>query len=100
MEQQYDVVVIGGGAAGLSGALALSRARRSVLVVDGGAPRNAPAEAMHNYLGRDGTAPGDLLATGRAEVARYGGSVVAGEARSAVRTDDGFTVALADGRSV
>ena len=45
MEQQYDVVVIGGGAAGLSGALALSRARRSVLVVDSGRPRNAPAAA-------------------------------------------------------
>jgi thioredoxin reductase len=98
--QQYDVVVVGGGAAGLSGALALSRARRSVLVVDGGAPRNAPAAEMHNYLGRDGSPPGDLLAAGRAEVAGYGGEVVPGEAVSATREDDGFTVALADGRSV
>ncbi|MGY1842649.1 FAD-dependent oxidoreductase [Modestobacter sp. SYSU DS0875] len=46
--ERYDVVVVGGGAAGLSGALALSRARRSVLVVDAGSPRNAPAEHVHN----------------------------------------------------
>ncbi|WP_369132106.1 NAD(P)/FAD-dependent oxidoreductase [Modestobacter sp. I12A-02662] len=101
MDETYDVVVVGGGAAGLSGALALARARRSVLVVDGGEPRNAPAEEMHNYLGRDGTAPGDLLATGRAEVAGYGGEVVRGEVVSATREDDGgFRATLADGRSV
>src|SRR3954471_10971795 len=100
MDETYDVVIIGGGAAGLSGALALGRARRSVLVVDGGAPRDAPAAEMHNYLGRDGTRPADLLAAGRAEVAGYGGSVVEGEVVSARREDDGFIVALADGRAV
>ena len=52
--KKYDVMVVGGGAAGLSGALALARARRSVLVVDDGTPRNAPAEGVHNYLTRDG----------------------------------------------
>jgi thioredoxin reductase len=98
--QRYDVVVVGGGAAGLSGALALGRARRSVLVVDGGAPRNAPAAQMHNYLGRDGTPPGDLLTAARAEVAGYGGEVVSGDAVSAAREDDGFAVSLADGRTV
>jgi thioredoxin reductase len=46
----YDALVIGGGAAGLSGALVLARSRRSVLVIDAGAPRNAPAAAMHNFL--------------------------------------------------
>lgn len=56
-EQRYDVVVIGGGAAGLSGALTLGRARRSVLVIDAGEPRNAPADGVHNYLGREGTPP-------------------------------------------
>ena len=100
MDAQYDVVVVGGGAAGLSGALALGRARRSVLVVDGGQPRNAPADAMHNYLGRDGIPPGELLAAGRAEGAGYGGSVITGEAVAAARQDDGFTVTLADGRTV
>jgi thioredoxin reductase len=49
-DETYDVVVVGGGAAGLSGALALVRARRSVLVVDAGEPRNAPAGHVHNYL--------------------------------------------------
>jgi thioredoxin reductase len=97
---EYDVVVVGGGAAGLSGALALSRARRSVLVVDGGEPRNAPAAEMHNYLGRDGTPPGDLLAAGRAEVAGYGGTIEPGQVVSAARDDDGFTVTLDDGRTV
>ncbi len=68
----YDVVVIGGGAAGLSAALVLGRARRQVAVIDAGAPRNAPAEHMQGYLSRDGIPPGDLLAAGRTEVAGYG----------------------------
>jgi len=69
MDERYDVVVIGGGAAGLNGALMLARSRRSVLVVDAGAPRNAPASGVHGLLGREGTPPSELLATGRAEVA-------------------------------
>ncbi|GAB7051730.1 bifunctional NAD(P)/FAD-dependent oxidoreductase/class I SAM-dependent methyltransferase [Catenuloplanes indicus] len=73
MREQYDVVVIGGGAAGLSGALALTRARRSVLVIDAGEPRNAPAGHVHNYLGRENTPPAELLRIGRAEVTSYGG---------------------------
>ena len=100
METEYDVVVVGGGAAGLSGALALSRARRSVLVVDGGAPRNAPAAHAHNYLGREGTPPRELLAIGRGEVAGYGGQFTDGEVTSAAPVDGGFEVRLADGRSV
>jgi thioredoxin reductase len=99
-EQQYDVVVIGGGAAGLSGAVALARSRRSVLVVDGGEPRNAPADGVHNYLGREGTPPGELLALGRAEVESYGGTVVPRSAVAVGRTDDGFAVALSDGATV
>jgi thioredoxin reductase len=103
--ETYDVVVIGGGAAGLSGALVLARARRSVLVVDAGAPRNAPAGHVHNYLGREGTPPGELLAAGRAEVAGYDGEVVSGtvtEVEPLVGHEGrgGFRVALADGRVV
>ncbi|MDK3258027.1 FAD-dependent oxidoreductase [Blastococcus capsensis] len=74
MDERYDVVVIGGGAAGLSGALTLARARRSVLVVDAGEPRNAPAGNVHNYLGREGTPPAELVAIGRGEVAALEGS--------------------------
>ncbi len=103
--ETYDVVVIGGGPAGLGGALALARARRSVLVVDSGAARNAPAGHVHNYLGREGTPPGELLATGRAEVAGYGGEVVSGtvSAAEALVDDegrDGFRVVAAGGRVV
>ena len=62
--QTADVVVIGGGAAGLSGALMLARARRSVVVIDAGAPRNAPAEGVHGLLARDGTPPGRAAGAG------------------------------------
>jgi thioredoxin reductase len=95
-----EVVVVGGGAAGLSGALMLARSRRAVMVIDAGAPRNAPAEGVHGLLARDGTPPGELLAQGRAEVRRYGGVVVDGEVTGATRDGDGFIVALTDGRSV
>mgnify|MGYP002653969195 CR=1 FL=1 len=75
MDERYDVVVIGGGAAGLSGALTLSRARRRVLVVDAGEPRNAPAGHVHNYLGREGTPPAELYDIARGEAEGYGATV-------------------------
>jgi len=83
-DSQFDVVVIGGGAAGLSAALVLARARRRVLVVDAGEPRNAPATHMHGYLSRDGLPPAELLATGRREVAGYGGEILEGTVRELV----------------
>ncbi|MFP5371096.1 MAG: NAD(P)/FAD-dependent oxidoreductase, partial [Actinomycetes bacterium] len=99
--EQYDVVVIGGGAAGLSGAVALARSRRTVLVVDAGEPRNAPADGVHNHLGREGTPPGELLAFGRAEVTGYGAEVMDGRVTAVRREDDGgFVVTLGDGRAV
>ncbi|MEV6110050.1 NAD(P)/FAD-dependent oxidoreductase [Streptomyces sp. NPDC051940] len=96
----YDVLVVGGGAAGLNGALMLARSRRSVLVVDAGEPRNAPAEGVHGLLAREGMPPGELLERGRAEVRGYGGEVLAGEVASAARVDHGFTLTLADGRTL
>jgi thioredoxin reductase (NADPH) len=98
--QSYDVVVVGGGAAGLSGALALGRARRTVLVVDAGDPRNAPAGHVHNYLGREGTPPGELLEIGRAEVAAYGVEVRLGRVTTATPSGAGFELALDDGTTV
>jgi thioredoxin reductase/SAM-dependent methyltransferase len=98
MTNTYDVVIIGGGAAGLSGALALGRARRSVLVIDAGDPRNQPADHVHNYLGREGTPPDELLAIGRQEVEQYGVEVRQARASSATKQHDGtFVVALDDG---
>lgn len=97
----WDVVVIGGGAAGLSGAVALARSRRSVLVIDAGQPRNAPAAHLHNFLSRDGTAPQELLAAGRAELTGYGGTIVTGTVASVHRADDGrFSLELDDGSAV
>ena len=75
---EFDVVVVGGGAAGLSAALVLTRARRQVAVVDAGQPRNAPAAHMQGFLGSDGLPPTELLAAGRAEVAGYGGHLLPG----------------------
>src|SRR5690606_8448493 len=100
LNDSYDVIVVGGGAAGLNGALMLARARRTVLVIDAGAPRNAPAEGVHGLLAREGMPPGDLLERGRAEVRQYGGQVVTGEVEAAAREETGFGVTLADGRIV
>src|SRR3954454_7190346 len=95
----YDVVVIGGGAAGLSGALVLSRARRRVLVIDAGNPRNAPAAHMHGYLSRDGAPPSELLRAGREEVKGYGGEGLSGTVSGLVPDDGpGFRVDLVDGQ--
>jgi len=96
----FDVVVIGGGAAGLSAALVLSRARRRVLVVDSGRPRNAPASAMHGFLSRDGFPPGDLLELGREEVAGYGGQIVDAAVERVERDRSSFQVRLDSGLSV
>ncbi|MEV6618558.1 NAD(P)/FAD-dependent oxidoreductase [Streptomyces sp. NPDC051051] len=95
----YEVVVIGGGAAGLSAALVLGRARRRTLVVDAGEPRNAPAAHMQGYLSRDGMSPAEFLAIGREEIARYGVELVRDRAVDATR-DEGFAVMLAGGRTV
>ena len=96
-----DVVIVGGGSAGLAAALMLGRARRSVVVVDDGRPRNAPAEHVHGYLGREGVAPAELLAIGRAEVAAYGVEVRPGRVVRLERRHDGaFDAELADGTIV
>lgn len=99
--EQYDVVVVGGGAAGLAGALTLVRARRSVLVLDSGSPRNRYAAHLHGYLGHDGASPAELLARGRAEVTGYGGRVRTATAVAADRLPDGgFLVRCGDGSAV
>jgi thioredoxin reductase len=94
----FDVVVIGGGPAGLSAALVFGRQRRSVLVVDGGRPRNSPASEMHMYLSRDGFPPQQLLDIGRGELADYPGvELRPGLAVAARGVKDDFEIELADG---
>jgi thioredoxin reductase len=100
LAERFDVAVIGGGAAGLSAALVLSRARRSVIVIDAGSPRNTPAAGVHGFLTRDGTSPAELMSVGRAEVERYGGLVVRGHAQAARRVEDGLEVMLDDGTRI
>ncbi|MGW1752051.1 NAD(P)/FAD-dependent oxidoreductase [Streptomyces sp. NPDC002092] len=97
--EQYEVIVVGGGAAGLSAALVLGRARRRTLVVDAGEPRNAPAAHMQGYLSRDGMPPAEFLAIGREEIARYGVELVRDRAVDVTRGEE-FAVALASGRTV
>jgi thioredoxin reductase len=97
--EQYDAVVVGGGAAGLSGALTLARARRSVLVIDAGEQRNRPASGVHGLLTRDGLPPDELVTLGRAEVERYGGAVLDGRVDALAGSEGAFAVTLQDGRA-
>jgi thioredoxin reductase/SAM-dependent methyltransferase len=100
-ERHCDVAVVGGSAAGLAAALQLGRQRRSVIVIDAGDPRNAPAQHMHSFLGREGQPPAELIRAGRDEVRSYGGEILAGRAERVTRTDDGrFRVELAGGHAV
>ncbi|KUM75121.1 NAD(P)/FAD-dependent oxidoreductase [Streptomyces griseorubiginosus] len=102
MTETYEVIVIGGGAAGLSAALVLGRSRRRTLVVDAGEPRNAPAAHMQGFLTRDGMPPAEFLAIGRKEIERYGVELVADRvvevADRVVEVAEGFAVTLASGR--
>ncbi|MGW0227205.1 NAD(P)/FAD-dependent oxidoreductase [Actinopolymorpha singaporensis] len=105
-DDTVDAVVIGGGTAGLNGALMLARSRRSVVVIDSGTPRNAPAEGVHGLLGLEGVAPARLYERGREEVRRYGGLVAFDEVTSALPAEpsaDGdlrFTIGLASSRTL
>jgi thioredoxin reductase len=96
----YDVVVIGGGAAGLSAAVTLCRALRSVLVIDAGEPRNGRSSGLHGFLSREGLPPEELLAAGRAEVREHGGQILQGRAISARGQGGVFTISLQDQQSL
>jgi thioredoxin reductase len=93
----YDTVVVGGGAAGLSAALVLGRARRRTLVVDAGEPRNAPSPAAHGVFTRDGVPPAELLREARAQLAPYATVTLCDAAAVSARAmDGGFEVELAN----
>lgn len=95
---RYDVLVVGGGPAGLSAALLLGRCRRRVLVVDDGQPRNAPSRALHGYLTRDGIPPSEFLRLGRSELRRYPDvEFRRGRVEAIERVAEGFRARLAGG---
>ncbi|MEV0642091.1 NAD(P)/FAD-dependent oxidoreductase [Streptomyces sp. NPDC050619] len=98
----YDVVVVGGGPAGLNAALVSGRQRRKVLLLDSGEPRNAPAAEMHMFLSRDGASPAELRRIGREQLAAYPGVEIREALVVTVAAEErgGFTLTLADGSEV
>lgn len=100
-DDRYDVVVIGGGPAGLQAALTLGRMHRRVLVLDAGQYRNDPAQHLHNFISRDGTAPADLRAIAREQLTEYPTVEVRDTAAEEVEPDgEDFRVAVTDGTRV
>ena len=100
-ENEFDVIVVGGGAAGLNAALVLARSRRRVVVVDAGEPRNRFTAHMHGFLSRDGSDPAELLRIGREEVRGYGATILEGRAITATGSAGAFEVMVetADGET-
>jgi thioredoxin reductase len=96
MDPSWDCIVVGAGPAGLNAALVLGRARRRVLVLDSGAPRNYATHEMHGVLGHDGLDPADLRARGRAELARYGVEVVTADIEAAEVLDGAIGLTRGD----
>jgi thioredoxin reductase len=97
----FDAVVVGGSFAGLAAAMQLARARRRVLVVDAGRPRNRFAHASHGFLGQDGRAPVAIVEAARAEVLAYPTAAFRADEVTHARDDDGeFALALASGTTV
>jgi thioredoxin reductase len=101
LPQAYDVVIVGGGAAGLSAALVLGRCRRSVLVCDDGHPRNEVSPAAHCLLGNEGIGSSELLAKGRNELREYKSVAVHGDEVLAItKADNQFTISCLSGLTV
>jgi thioredoxin reductase len=98
LKDEWDCIVVGGGAAGLSAALTLGRARRRTLLVDHGEPSNGPAAGIGGLLGHDGQPPGDLYRSGREELEKYRSvDVRAGVVTGGTVADGAFDLDLADG---
>ena len=96
----YEVIIVGGGPAGLSAALILGRCRRRVLLCDSGTPRNAAATALHGFLTRDGTPPLELLRMGRNDLSPYGIDVRNASVTAVERGGAGFEITIGDSERI
>ena len=96
-DQPYDVIIVGGGPAGLSAALVLGRCCRKVLVVDAGNPRNVRSHGVHGFITREGCRPTELLAMAREQIAPYGVEFREGTVMNLERVEDCFRITLLDG---
>ena len=92
----FDVIIVGGGPAGLSAALVLGRCRRKVLVVDAGSPRNIRSHGVHGFITREGCRPTELLAMARKQIEPYGVQFREGTVMRVDRNDTGFVATLLD----
>ncbi|ANY71318.1 pyridine nucleotide-disulfide oxidoreductase [Paenibacillus ihbetae] len=100
-KQLLDVAIIGGGPAGLNAALVLGRARKHVIVIDEGRPRNAVTHATHGFLTRDGISPGDFRQIAREEISRYPSVSFTQDTAVAITGSDGhFIIKTAQGNSI
>jgi thioredoxin reductase len=100
-EENYDALVVGGSFAGLAAATYIARAKRRVLVVDAGEPRNRFSPAAHGFLGHDGQSPGDILATARQQVLAYPSAAMrTGEVVSVQSKTSAFGIHLNDGTTI
>lgn len=98
---RYDAIIVGGSFAGLSAAMYIARARRSVCIIDAGSPRNRFAVHSHGFFAQDGSEPLTMLGTARSQVAAYPTTAfIEGEAISAARGQAGFSVKLATGEAL
>jgi thioredoxin reductase len=97
----YDVVIVGGSFAGLSAAMQLARARRNILLIDAGLPRNRFARSSHGFLGQDGAAPQEIVNEGRRQLSAYPSiSIKSGMVASVRQQEGGFVLGLAEGPDV